>query len=119
MNIYKLRWLFYFFAYRLNRWLGSITKWERRDAQAVSKLSWEYCMFLNSTRKLKQALGEKFAMTLKEGVDVLKKACRMKTISKSINDNFGNIAKSIRKPNIFGRFEKFWKEARNLNKEEK
>jgi len=43
--------------------------------------------------------------------------CSVEAISESLNDNFGIIAANIRKPNVFGRFEKFWKEVNKLNKE--
>ena len=57
MKLYKLKWLLYFLAYRLNRWLGGTTKWERRDAQASSKMSWEACMALMRLRALRRQLG--------------------------------------------------------------
>ena len=57
MKLFKLKWLFYFFAYRLNRWLGGMTKWERRDPQATSVMSWEACMALMRLRALKRQLG--------------------------------------------------------------
>ena len=31
MKFYKLKWLIYFFLYKLNRWLGGKTKWEISD----------------------------------------------------------------------------------------
>lgn len=57
MKIYKLKWLIYFFIYRLNRWLGGKTKWEHRDSQATSNKPWEYCMFRNGITIVKGQLG--------------------------------------------------------------
>lgn len=69
MKLYKLRWLFYFFTYKLNRWLGGITKWERRDLQATSKMTWEACMALMKLRALRRQLGHKLHPVLFKIID--------------------------------------------------
>ena len=69
MKRYKLKSLFYFFAYRLNRWLGGITKWERRDPLATSKMTWEACMALMKLRSLRRQLGHKLHPVLFKVID--------------------------------------------------
>jgi len=41
MKLYKLKWLIYYFCYKLNRWLGGKTKWERSDERHYYTL-WEF-----------------------------------------------------------------------------
>ena len=69
MKLYKFKSLVYFFAYRLNRWLGGITKWEREDSQATSKMSWEACMALMRLRTLRRQLGHKLSPVLFKTID--------------------------------------------------
>lgn len=69
MKLQKLRWLIYFFIYRLNRWLGGITKWERKDAQARSYRTWEFCMMFMRQKELEIQLGVKLHPILYKIID--------------------------------------------------
>lgn len=76
MKFYKLKWLIYFFLYKLNRWFGGITKWERRDPQAKSKMSWEGCMTLMRFRALKRQMGHELSPVLLEVINNFAKEIR-------------------------------------------
>ena len=69
MKLYKLKSLIYFFAYKLNRWFGGITKWEKRDLNATSVMSWEACMALMKLRALRRQLGHKLHPVLFKVID--------------------------------------------------
>ena len=69
MKRYKLKWPLYFLAYRLNRWLGGITKWEKRDLNATSVMSWEACMALMRLRALRRQLVHKLHPVLFKVID--------------------------------------------------
>lgn len=72
----KLYWLIRYFVYKMKRQLGFITKWERKDIQATSGNTWEWCMFFYSLGELKRNLGEQM---LKESYCAMKNSPNYKS----------------------------------------